>query len=438
MVKRSDATETKKSGIKNENAVKYGELIILGYNGQLTAGDKRRRRSKFVLWKRDIANGIKRSNHYVVPCPQNSHAVLDKNQHSISYTLSRTEAVIVEYVNDETTDMFQIGRSSDSPIDFVVMDTNAEKNAAAINNLPIVDSKKTAAASTISRFACRIICDRNNTSIARLYAAGFDSSRNIFLGEKATKWKDGEEIDALTTNGVLVMHPSGKFHKGNTEPGIWLEVSVCGKLFSLRGSRSAQLKGDMVEDSNNILTDGTLIDLCGATLLWRSAEGLNLSPSREYLKKLIERTNRERPTCPVGLYTLVFPHHSEDHAAAVASSELADIKQQPYAYLQCGHVQGRHAWGLNKDSNSRTCPMCLKVGGIAKLSMGIEASFYVQDKEKPDLYAFNPCGHVATEKTVKFWSNVGIPYGTNGFEAFCPFCAKLLEGYPGYVKLIFN
>lgn len=42
------------------------------------------------------------------------------------------------------------------------------------------------------------------------------------------------------------MHPSGKFHKGNTEPGIWLEVSVCGKLFSLRGSRSAQLKGDMV------------------------------------------------------------------------------------------------------------------------------------------------------------------------------------------------
>lgn len=35
-------------------------------------------------------------------------AVLDKTQHSISYTLSRTEAVIVEYVNDENTDMFQV------------------------------------------------------------------------------------------------------------------------------------------------------------------------------------------------------------------------------------------------------------------------------------------------------------------------------------------
>lgn len=36
--------------------------------------------------------------------------------------------------------------------------------------------------STVSRFACRILCDRSNPRIARVYAAGFDSSRNIFLG----------------------------------------------------------------------------------------------------------------------------------------------------------------------------------------------------------------------------------------------------------------
>jgi Pellino. len=36
--------------------------------------------------------------------------------------------------------------------------------------------------STISRFACRILCDRANPRVARIYAAGFDSSRNIFLG----------------------------------------------------------------------------------------------------------------------------------------------------------------------------------------------------------------------------------------------------------------
>lgn len=37
-----------------------------------------------------------------------------------------------------------------------------------------------------------------------------------------------------------------------------------------------------VEDETNILQDGTLIDLCGATLLWRSAEGLAKSPVSIY------------------------------------------------------------------------------------------------------------------------------------------------------------
>ena len=50
-------------------------------------------------------------------------AILNTQQHSISYTLSRNQAVIVEYKPDTETDMFQIGRSSEPPIDFVVMDT---------------------------------------------------------------------------------------------------------------------------------------------------------------------------------------------------------------------------------------------------------------------------------------------------------------------------
>ena len=33
-----------------------------------------------------------------------------------------------------------------------------------------------------------------------------------------------------------------------------------------------------IMDENNVLQDGTLIDLCGATLLWRSAAGLTASP----------------------------------------------------------------------------------------------------------------------------------------------------------------
>ena len=89
-----------------------------------------------------------------------------------SYTLSRNQAVIVEYTHDAGSDLFQIGRSSESPIDFVVMDTVPGNRS--------VD--KVSSQSTISRFACRIITDREGLQ-ASIYAAGFDSSRNIFLGE---------------------------------------------------------------------------------------------------------------------------------------------------------------------------------------------------------------------------------------------------------------
>ena len=75
--------------------------------------------------------------------------------------------------DDDDTDMYQIGRSSESPIDFVVMDTipgNKRRDDCV------------ATQSTISRFACRILVDRNPPHTARIYAAGFDSGRNIFLG----------------------------------------------------------------------------------------------------------------------------------------------------------------------------------------------------------------------------------------------------------------
>ena len=43
----------------------------------------------------------------------------------------------------------------------------------------------------------------------------------------------------------------------------------------MRESRSAAVQGPAVPTENNVLTDGTLIDLCGATLLWRSTEGIH-------------------------------------------------------------------------------------------------------------------------------------------------------------------
>lgn len=178
MVKRTDGRESPiltepadADGNSDKTRCKYGELVILGYNGYLPQGDRGRRRSKFLLSKRTSHNGVKRSRHYVVQSPETTHAILDTTQHSISYTLSRNQAVIVEYQEDEATDMFQVGRSSESPIDFVVMDTlPGDKKDAKVMQ------------STISRFACRILVDRNEPHRAKIYAAGFDSSRNIFLG----------------------------------------------------------------------------------------------------------------------------------------------------------------------------------------------------------------------------------------------------------------
>lgn len=435
MLIRSDGTESplleeheSSPAEKPKQAIKYGELVILGYNGFLPPGDRGRRRSKFVLYKRPTPNGVKRSKHYVVKTPHSSQAILDSKQHSISYTLSRNQAVIVEYTLDEETDMFQIGRSSESPIDFVVMDTIPGDKSGESKVLQ----------STISRFACRILADRSNPRIARIYAAGFDSSRNIFLGEKATKWQEGRgEIDGLTTNGVLIWHPRGSFCGGDAKTGLWREVSVGGGIFSLRQTRSAQQKGKVVEDETNVLQDGTLIDLCGATLLWRSAEGLAKSPAKKDLETLVDVLNAGRPQCPVGLNTLVIPRKM-----TLSMNDSMIEKQQPYVYLNCGHVQGHHDWGQEKDSESRRCPMCLEMGPVVKLCMGIEPAFYVDigppEHVGPPTFAFNPCGHMATEKTVKFWVNVPIPHGTNGFDAVCPFCATPLVGSPGYVRLIFQ
>ncbi|XP_018328495.1 protein pellino isoform X2 [Agrilus planipennis] len=422
LIRLSDGTESpileeQDNSEKPKQTVKYGELVILGYNGSLQPADRGRKKSKFALYRRQEANGVKRSKHYVVKTPQTTQAILDAKQHSISYTLSRNHAVIVEYTPDDETDMFQIGRSSESPIDFIVMDT-----------IPGPDkSTEKVVQSTISRFACRILADRNNPTICRVYAAGFDSSRNIFLGEKANKWQEnGKDIDGQTTNGILIFHPRGSFIGGEAANGSWLETSVGGGVYFLRESRSAQQKGQKVEDETNILQDGTLIDLCGATLLWRSAESLAKSPTKKDLERGIDEINAGRPQCPVGLNTLVIPRR-------VTGNEN---QQQPYVYLNCGHVQGHHDWGQDKDSESRKCPICLKLGPVVKLCMGLEPAFYVDSG--PPTFAFNPCGHMATEKTVKYWARIPIPHGTNSFHVMCPFCATTLAGSPGYVRLIFQ
>ncbi|XP_051678874.2 E3 ubiquitin-protein ligase pellino homolog 2 isoform X1 [Oryctolagus cuniculus] len=462
----------------NKEAVKYGELVVLGYNGALPNGDRGRRKSRFALYKRPKANGVKPSTVHVISTPQASkvteprpphrgdcdreaedvrktcdreaedvrttntfemqqnillekllsysehhtkiQAISCKSQHSISYTLSRSQTVVVEYTHDKDTDMFQVGRSTESPIDFVVTDTISGSQGAEEAQIT---------QSTISRFACRIVCDRNEPYTARIFAAGFDSSRNIFLGEKAAKWKNPDgHMDGLTTNGVLVMHPRGGFTE-ESQPGAWREISVCGDVYTLRETRSAQQRGKLVQTESNALQDGSLIDLCGATLLWRTADGLLHTPTQKHIEALRQEINAARPQCPVGLNTLAFP--------SISRKEVVEEKQ-PWAYLSCGHVHGYHDWGHRSDAeaNERECPMCRTVGPYVPLWLGCEAGFYVD--AGPPTHAFTPCGHVCSEKSAKYWSQIPLPHGTHAFHAACPFCATQLVGEQNCIKLIFQ
>ncbi|MGH0137900.1 UNVERIFIED_CONTAM: hypothetical protein FKN15_074456 [Acipenser sinensis] len=327
------------------------------YNGSLPNGDRGRRKSRFGLCKRPKANGVKPSTVHVACTPQAAKAISNKDQHSISYTLSRAQTVVVEYTHDNNTDMFQIGRSTEGPIDFVVTDTVPGSQS---------NSDTQSVQSTISRFACRIICERNPPYTARIYAAGFDSSKNIFLG---------------------------------------------------------------VENETNELVDGSLVDLCGAALLWRTAEGLAHTPTVKHLEALRQEINAARPQCPVGFNTLAFP--------SMKRKDVVDEKQ-PWVYLNCGHVHGYHNWGNKeeRDGKERECPMCRSRGPYVPLWLGCEAGFYVD--AGPPTHAFSLCGHVCSEKTVTYWSQIPLPHGTHTFHAACPFCAQQLTGEQGYIRLIFQ
>ncbi|XP_078593323.1 E3 ubiquitin-protein ligase pellino homolog 2-like isoform X1 [Branchiostoma floridae x Branchiostoma japonicum] len=402
--------------------LRYGELVVLGYNGSLPYGEKGRRKTRFTLCKRAAANGVKPSTHHIAKTPQASKIVADKSHHSVSYTLSRNQTVVVEYVRDEDTDMFQIGRSTEPPIDFVVIDTVPGNKTAE-------DCK--VQQSTISRFACRIVVERNPTHTARIYAAGFDSSNNIFLGERATKWKRPDSsMDGLTTNGVLIMHPTGGFGQ-ECKAGVWREVSVCGGIYSLRETRPNPQRGKLIDDESNVLHDGTLIDLCGATLLWRSSAGLQKTPTHKHIEELRKEINAARPQCPVGLNTLAFPTRSR------TTKVTEEKERQPYVYLNCGHVHGHHLWGQKENENGdRECPMCRTVGPYVPLYMGNEPAFYVDCG--PPTHAFCPCGHVCSEQTARYWAQVPLPHGVHAFHAACPFCATQLTGEQGFIKLIFQ
>lgn len=412
-------------------SAKYGELIVLGYNGNTESRCNKLllpHNSRFEMRKRPQPNGITKFKDYTVD-DKAKHHLLKSECHTVTYTLCRNKSVVVAYKRDETSDMFQIGRSSEAQIDFTVVDTQLGSRES--NPESDVSSQKPSQ-STISRYACRIFVDRDSPHETRLYAAGFDSSRNIFLGEKATKWhrKNGQ-IDGLTTNGILILHPEFSATENETKAMyVWREVSVDGDIYTLRPTRSSPNRGEKIDQESNVMRDGTLIDLCGATLIFRSAVGLAKSPTRQDLEDALNRLNAGRPVCPVNLNTLIVPRRKSDM--------YSNPDRQPYCYTKCGHVQGQHNWGhVTEGQQKHKCPMCNgESDAIIQLTMGMEPTFHLDSSALN--HSFNPCGHMASEETVKYWSRIPLPHGTNQFYPVCPFCTQKLHEVKPFVKLIFQ
>uniref|UniRef100_A0A8C4R6L8 Pellino n=1 Tax=Eptatretus burgeri TaxID=7764 RepID=A0A8C4R6L8_EPTBU len=344
-----------------DERLKYGKLLVVGYNGSLPGGNRGRQRSRMPLYRRPTANGVK-----PILGSQAWQQEKDSSQsgHSVSFGVPGHHPLVINYVRDDTTDMFQ---------------------------------------------------------------------------EKAPKWRGSSgEMDALTTNGVLLMQVPN-----SGERAVWREVSVGGQVFPLSEMRSSRHPEALVRNETNELQDGSLIDLCGATLLWRSA----------------------RESCS-GPY---LPHHKSQNVPPLSlSTSSAGSASQLEACLTCGHViqvqrVKRQEWtscartlqlGAMSDIDysiaksgpsdvwhgqyraTERCTTCLVQGNYSPLSLGCEAGLCVDDG--PPTHAFVPCGHVCSGPTARFWATTGLPHGTQAFHAVCPFCGRQLTGEKGYVELCFD
>nr|VZI13791.1 unnamed protein product [Spirometra erinaceieuropaei] len=453
--------------------VVYGQIILLGTNGDVRPKCcNPRALSKLTLYRRKIANGVAPGPVTVVPNSESSAAVRSTSRHSVSYTVGRSNTVVVEYLRNPNIDQFQLGRCAAPVIDFVLADSNPnfdDQPDEAVTPRATDKSNgrflyfrprgpkalREPPCSTVSRFACRIIVNRNPPHEARIYAAGFDMQRNIFLGEQAIKWRHEQMMDGFTTNGVRILRPQTEEgnpgNRSGQNPSVvespWREVSVCGRIYKLYSNLFVPKECDELPE-DNVLADGTLIDLSGAILLWRSADSLRKNLTLEELAYMVSILNQTHVQCPVLYKTLRFDDHflhpsnkpplNSTNVPGGSSLTCATFgNRQPFVYLNCGHVHGWHPWRHRNDpddrSADRTCPLCRQASRFVPLTFGEEVAFYVD--HGPPTHCFNPCGHIASEATVRYWCSLKLPSPKSPeMRPRCPFCGIAVKPEP--VRLI--
>lgn len=414
----------------SENVPSYGRLVVIGTNGCLPHGNKARRKSFYHLKKRLKGNGVLIPNNNSISCghifnhPSDSLLVKNQDEYNALFHFDK-KYYVIKHQKDENTDMFQIGRSTAQHIDIVLMDILPGSSNPNHQNF-----NQHSQTSTISRYSCRIICNRNPPYKSYIFAGCYDASRNMKIsGPSWLSLKD--KIDGFhSKNGVLIKKCATEFNNDSLHhSGPWVEVTASGNVYSLRSQRGGITLGRKIEDIDNELTDRTLIDLGGVTLLWRS-ENIRDKFSEKLPLYAVDSMISNNTSSFWQLSDFAFPGEN-------LTFDEFEQDQKPWVFLRCGHV---HGWineleveDINETETLHICPECRLETKHVPLILGEESSFYFDNG--PISHCFVPCGHVCSMLTARYWWQCKGPQFDRPSVSICPFCACALE-VPGFLKLI--
>lgn len=297
----------------------------------------------------------------------------------------------------------------------------------------------------MSRIACRVECQRSPPFKCYLFASGFISDHEVFVGERFIHVIDEDTgtHDTLTTFGLKLWNPQLQ---------LWYEVSTTGRCYTVRDSTK---RGGIHLSApfTNELVDGSIIDINGVLLVFQS----KTRHWRQSACDFIDEMNRRKPVCPVMMHSIAFASLDSHerllreidrlHEGGVGyvspglieapASDYDDIEEghRAYVFPSCGHVHGFHQSLVGKN-----CPMCRTPGDFVPLIFHLNSILW---RGRPT-HVFNPCGHAASRALCEEWSTIPtFVYDTGGDivdqRYRCPFCCSLLnemEAGGPYTRLV--
>jgi len=397
------------------------------------------------------------------PCPTSMAT------NEISHTPTKNGVcVTIPFERDPSLDMFTIGRVPGNDLVVPGPLRRQERSRPTLLQIGSNSSHHTFLTSTVSRFGCRVLCERTAPFRTFLFAGGFNDEGQIVLrnpklvdsyysesdclgvrliSRSVSSHQQPQQqqpvvapLDALTNSGVRLWHPLLR---------KWTEVSFLGQVCSMSSDGQTDTKPFTVDLSlSNELVDGSIIEMGGVSILFRK----ELPPASQYQpEKTITRMNGAQPYCPVAFSPISFsflpPRERAFNQFRNLENEGASyIKRRPFSvpatdtsgiekghrsmvFPACGHVHGFH-----NELRGRPCPLCRKVGPFVPVAFAFEAT--ITGPGKPT-HVFNPCGHVSNKETCSRWASIplpdpgGAPMGTR-YTPKCPFCAVSLVMEPRF------